>query len=186
MERMKLILFPLLYGLTLSCHASNSRHIDRARELDQCRALSRTGDELTHCLILQHDWPGDSALRFGDELQSSINQHNAKLVQRVARTVRLQADSAKRDWERAFTVNLLNEGYDSALVEQYVNKINRVAGSPADTVVLSVATSGGALLTNLFQRRPTDHRACERMVDSTLRILPLGAREVRAAVRIVC
>ncbi len=46
---------------------------DRPRELDQCRVVSHSGEELTKCLAISRNWRADSALEEGMTFQRSLD-----------------------------------------------------------------------------------------------------------------
>ena len=82
----------LLFGLGLvACHTEPRR--DAKRELDQCLVISQSGQELTRCLVTQHDWSADSASQAGSAFQGHLDSIEANLLAMRAAAVRRAEDS---------------------------------------------------------------------------------------------
>lgn len=86
--------------LALSC-TSSTKGANRTRQLEQCRVISHSGEELTRCLVTQHDWAADTALLEGltfqahlDSLRDSIQRIQDSIALAVADSLRLAREAA--------------------------------------------------------------------------------------------
>ena len=90
------VTFSLLAGSALAC----STHLDRNRELAQCRVASRGPQELVHCLAIDRNWPAESANTEGVRAQAILDSIADDSLATVALVVKAASDSAVKRAER--------------------------------------------------------------------------------------
>jgi len=68
----------------------------RGRDLDQCRAIAHSGEDVQRCLIVQHDWDVTPAQLAGFTFQRQLDGIGREIRRDCARDVGRIADSTRR------------------------------------------------------------------------------------------
>ena len=174
----------LVLVLLSSCTSRReSSTASTARQREQCLAISHSGDDLTRCLVIQHDWDAAPASLEGRVFQARIDSLTRIVRNREATEdlVRLQAE-----WESSTWAELRREGYDTTVGNAVLKRVRHAAGHPPDTYVLDVASSGLTVIANMIVARFDTLSQCGPAVDSIYNLFEAPAREHKAVIAIVC
>jgi hypothetical protein len=171
----------LLLALLSACTSRPESSTVRQRE--QCLAISHSGDDLTRCLVVQHDWDAAPA-----SLEGRIFQARIDTLTRIARNREATQDLVRvlADWESSTWIELRREGYDTTAANAVLKRVRHAAGHPPDRYVLDVASSGLTVIANMIAARFDTLSHCRPAVDSIYNVFEAPVREHEAVIAIVC
>lgn len=130
---------------------------DRPEELAACKLLSKSGDSLARCLIINYSWRSESAAAARavwqwhlDSLRASHDSQAATVVtsatQRVKAGLQAQVDSLYREWEWQIERTLRLDGYEQEQIATFLARVRRHRVEPR---TLEVVNQAPDLIVNL-------------------------------------
>jgi len=107
--------------------AACQQSVDRRAELDACRLISKSGDELARCLVMKYSWHADSAgpakSAFQWELDSIRQAHQAQVAAIIDAQLR-DSEAAAAARERRVLARARAEARRDSIDQEMIDRAN--------------------------------------------------------------
>jgi len=142
--------------------------VDRRAELDACRLISKSGDELARCLVMKYSWRAESAgpakTAFQWELDSIRQAHEAQVAAIIAAQLR-DSEAATAARERRVLARARAEARRDSIDQEIIGRANLAkerCSAAAWEHAVRPATAGGGHDMALFDSL---NRVCQAARD---------------------